>query len=64
MRSPTGTLTARALAEAQLARVAATDAAIEAWAHLDPGHVRAEADRLRRRDPRATVGPCTASASA
>ena len=41
-----GTLTARALAEAQLARVAATDAAIEAWAHLDPGFVRAAADRL------------------
>ena len=41
-----GTLTARALADAQLARVAATDAAIEAWAHLDAAHVRAEADRL------------------
>jgi Asp-tRNA(Asn)/Glu-tRNA(Gln) amidotransferase A subunit family amidase len=41
-----GTLTARALAEAQLARVAATDAAIEAWAHLDPAQVRAEAGRL------------------
>lgn len=39
-----GTLTARALAEAQLARVAATDAAIEAWAHLDPADVRAAAD--------------------
>ncbi|HYQ98985.1 MAG TPA: amidase, partial [Casimicrobiaceae bacterium] len=40
-----GTLTARALAEAHLARIAATDAAIEAWACLDPSHVRAEADR-------------------
>ncbi len=40
-----GTLTARALADAHLARIAATDAAIEAWAHLDPVHVRAEADR-------------------
>jgi amidase len=40
-----GTLTARTLADAELARVDATDAAIEAWAHLDPGHVRAEADR-------------------
>jgi Asp-tRNA(Asn)/Glu-tRNA(Gln) amidotransferase A subunit family amidase len=38
-----GTLSAGALAEAQLARVAATDAAIEAWAHLDPLRVRAEA---------------------
>jgi Asp-tRNA(Asn)/Glu-tRNA(Gln) amidotransferase A subunit family amidase len=38
-----GTLTAGALAEAQLARIAATDAAIEAWAHLDPLRVRAEA---------------------
>ena len=40
-----GALTARALAEAQLARIAATDAAIQAWAALDPAHVRAEADR-------------------
>ncbi|HVN35278.1 MAG TPA: amidase [Casimicrobiaceae bacterium] len=38
-----GTLSARALAEAQLARVAASDAAIDAWAHLDPLRVRAEA---------------------
>jgi Asp-tRNA(Asn)/Glu-tRNA(Gln) amidotransferase A subunit family amidase len=41
-----GTLSARALADAQLARVDATDGAIEAWAHLDPAHVRREADRL------------------
>jgi len=40
-----GTLTARALAEAQLARVAATDAAILAWTTLDAAHVRAAADR-------------------
>lgn len=40
-----GTLTACTLAEAQLARIAATDARIEAWATLDPAHVRAEADR-------------------
>ncbi len=50
-----GTLTARALADAQLARVAATDAAIEAWAHLDAAHVRAEADRLDAA-PRAVNG--------
>ena len=40
-----GSLTARDLAEAQLARVEATDAAIDAWAHLVPAHVRAEAHR-------------------
>jgi Asp-tRNA(Asn)/Glu-tRNA(Gln) amidotransferase A subunit family amidase len=40
-----GTLTAQALAEAQLARVAATDAAIGAWAWLDPAYVRAAAER-------------------
>jgi len=51
-----GGLTARTLAEAQLARIAATDAAIEAWAHLDPDHVRAEADR-RDAAPRAGRGP-------
>ena len=38
-----GTSTARALADAQLARVAATDGAIEAWETLDPAHVRAAA---------------------
>jgi len=38
-----GTLTADALAESALARIAATDAAIEAWAHIDPLRVRAEA---------------------
>jgi len=42
-----GTLTARALAAAQLARALATDGAIEAWAHLDSAHVAAKA---RRRD--------------
>ncbi|MEO8305983.1 MAG: amidase [Betaproteobacteria bacterium] len=36
-----GELSASALAEAQLARIAATDASIEAWAHLDPSRVRA-----------------------
>ena len=51
-----GTLTARALAAAQLARISATDGAIEAWAHLDPAHVAAKA---RRRDaaPTAERGP-------
>jgi amidase len=41
-----GTLPARALADAQLARIDATDSAIGAWAHLDPVQVRREADRL------------------
>jgi Asp-tRNA(Asn)/Glu-tRNA(Gln) amidotransferase A subunit family amidase len=40
-----GAVTARALAEAGLARIAATEPAIHAWAHLDPGAVRAAADR-------------------
>jgi Asp-tRNA(Asn)/Glu-tRNA(Gln) amidotransferase A subunit family amidase len=46
----TGRISARALADAQLARIATTDAAIDAWAHLDPAHVRAAAgacDRAR-----------------
>jgi len=51
-----GTLTARALADAQLARVAATDAVIEAWAHLDPDHVGAEAARCDAA-PREGRGP-------
>ncbi len=37
-------LTARVVADAQLAHIAATDAAIEAWAHLDAGHVRVAAE--------------------
>jgi amidase len=40
-----GALTAGQLAEAWLARIAATDGAIEAWAHLDPAAVRAAAER-------------------
>jgi len=40
-----GELTARELAEAHLERIAATDAVIHAWAHLDPVHACAEADR-------------------
>jgi Asp-tRNA(Asn)/Glu-tRNA(Gln) amidotransferase A subunit family amidase len=40
-----GELTAVELAEAQLARVAATDAAVDAWTTCDPQHVRAEAAR-------------------
>ena len=46
-----GTLTARALAEAQLTRIADTDARIGAWATLDAAHVRAEADRCDCADP-------------
>ena len=40
-----GRMTARALADAQLARIAMTDAAIAAWEGLDPAHVQAEAQR-------------------
>lgn len=40
-----GTQTARVLADALLERIAATDPAIGAWAHLDPDHVRTCADR-------------------
>ena len=41
----TAALSARDLAETQLARIAATDARIGAWANVDPVHVRAEAAR-------------------
>jgi len=41
-------ITAAALAEAQLARIAATDGAIDAWATLRAEHVRAAADRCDR----------------
>jgi hypothetical protein len=57
-----GELKARALAEGELARIAATDAGIEAWAYLDPARVRAEADRCDAGMER--VDRCTASASA
>jgi len=40
----TGAATARELAESSLERIAATDARIEAWAHLEPDAVRAAAD--------------------
>jgi Asp-tRNA(Asn)/Glu-tRNA(Gln) amidotransferase A subunit family amidase len=40
-----GAATARELAESSLARIVATDARIEAWAHLDPDAVRGAADR-------------------
>jgi Asp-tRNA(Asn)/Glu-tRNA(Gln) amidotransferase A subunit family amidase len=42
----TGTITPLAVAESQLARIAATDAAIDAWATLDPALVRAQASRV------------------
>ena len=49
-----GKITARALAEAQLARIAATESIIEAWTTLDAGAVLADADRC---DAAATRGP-------
>lgn len=39
-----GALTARELVEACLARIAETDGAIGAWAHIDPDHARTQAD--------------------
>jgi len=51
-----GRFHARALADAQLARIAATDATIEAWAHLDPTAVHAAADRADAA-PKAGRGP-------
>ena len=39
-----GDLTAHALAEANLARIAVTDAGVEAWAHLDPARVLARVE--------------------
>jgi Asp-tRNA(Asn)/Glu-tRNA(Gln) amidotransferase A subunit family amidase len=40
-----GDLAARALAQTHLARIASTDAAVQAWAHLDPERVLARAER-------------------
>jgi Asp-tRNA(Asn)/Glu-tRNA(Gln) amidotransferase A subunit family amidase len=54
-----GRRTAAQLAEAQLARVGMTNAAVEAWAVLDPEHVRREAtrwDESRRRGPLGGIG--------
>ena len=41
-----GALTVTAYAESLLARIAARDATVKAWAHLDPAAVLAEAKRL------------------
>jgi Asp-tRNA(Asn)/Glu-tRNA(Gln) amidotransferase A subunit family amidase len=56
-----GTLSATELAASQLARIAATDAHIDAWAHLDAGHVIAaaaccDAVPARLRGPLAGMG--------
>jgi len=50
-------VTARALADAQLARIAATDAAIEAWEALDPAYVRSEAQRCDDARNEGIAGP-------
>lgn len=44
-----GRLLALELAQAQLARIGATDAAIEAWQTLDPAYVRAQAEQCDAR---------------
>jgi Asp-tRNA(Asn)/Glu-tRNA(Gln) amidotransferase A subunit family amidase len=49
-----GRVTARAVAEAHLERIAETDGPVMAWQHLDPEQVRAHADRL---DARRASGP-------
>jgi Asp-tRNA(Asn)/Glu-tRNA(Gln) amidotransferase A subunit family amidase len=54
-----GRVTARELADAQLARIAATDAAIEAWEALDPAHVRSEARRCDDARTQGIAGPLT-----
>jgi Asp-tRNA(Asn)/Glu-tRNA(Gln) amidotransferase A subunit family amidase len=53
-----GALSAEELVDACLARIEAADPAIEAWAHLDPEHARAQAravDALRARGE--AIGP-------
>jgi len=52
-----GTLTACAYADALLARVAATEPAVQAWAALVPAHVRAQAAALDARQPDACGAP-------
>ena len=49
-----GRLSASELAEEELARIARTDGAVEAWESLDPAHVRREAARC---DREAVTGP-------
>jgi len=53
-----GQATAPAFAQSQLARIAATDRAIEAWAHLDPAHVREEAQRCDSQPSRGALAGC------
>ncbi len=53
-----GQATAPAFAQSQLARIAATDGAIAAWAHLDPAHVREEAQRCDSEPARGALAGC------
>jgi Asp-tRNA(Asn)/Glu-tRNA(Gln) amidotransferase A subunit family amidase len=53
-----GAATAPAIAESQLARIAATDAAIDAWAHLDVAYVRHEAQRCDAAPARGALAGC------
>jgi Asp-tRNA(Asn)/Glu-tRNA(Gln) amidotransferase A subunit family amidase len=53
-----GEATAPAFAESHLARIAATDASIQAWAHLDPAHVRHEAQRCDAEPARGALAGC------
>jgi Asp-tRNA(Asn)/Glu-tRNA(Gln) amidotransferase A subunit family amidase len=51
-----GELTASTLAETQVARIAATDAQIGAWAYFDPAYVRREARRADDAHCEGTLG--------
>src|SRR6266542_3730250 len=53
-----GEATAPAFAVSQLARIDATDDAIEAWAHLDAAHVREEAQRCDSQHARGALAGC------
>jgi len=53
-----GEATAPAFAQSQLARIAATEGAVEAWAHLDLAHVREEAQRCDSQAARGTLSGC------
>ncbi len=53
-----GEVSAVDMAEAMLARVEEVDGDIDAWAYLDPGHVRAQAEALdRHREAGLPLGP-------
>jgi Asp-tRNA(Asn)/Glu-tRNA(Gln) amidotransferase A subunit family amidase len=54
-RIAAGALTSEALVASCLARIAAREAGVRAWAHLDPGHALAQARALDREAPRSVL---------